>query len=76
MYWITDRTPHEALLLNKGTYRQFFRLVTSEVSFWFQDHSTKNSLGVVPDPKFARILEGSKFDGSVYLTDGCRMSKT
>ena len=72
LYWITDRTPHEALLLSGGTYRQFFRLVTSEVSFWFQDHSTKNLLGVVPDPKFTRILEGSKFDGKVCLADGCR----
>ena len=49
-------------------------MVTSEVSFWFQDHSTKNPLGVVPDRKFTRVLEGSKFDGSVYLADGCRMS--
>ena len=70
LYWITDRTPHEALLLIEGTYRQFFRLVTGEVSFWFQDHSTKNPLGIVPDPKFTRILKGSKFDRNFYLADG------
>eukprot|EP01083_Nonionella_stella_P245318 852811_1 len=28
MYWLTDRTPHEALGMNKKIYRQFFRLVT------------------------------------------------
>ena len=28
LYWITDRTLHEALLLNEGTCRQFFILVT------------------------------------------------
>ena len=26
MYWITDRTPHESLLLKNTTHRQFFRL--------------------------------------------------
>jgi hypothetical protein len=62
LYWITDRTPHEALTLNTGAYRQFFRLVTSEVSFWFQDHSTKNPLGIVPNPKLTKIVKGSKFD--------------
>ncbi len=62
LYWITDRTPHEALTLNTGGYRQFFRLVTSEVSFWFQDHSTKNPLGVVPNPKLTKIVKGLKFD--------------
>ena len=62
IYWITDRTPHESLPLAKGTYRQFFRLVTSLLGVWFQDHSTKNPNGVVPDPKITKIVEGSKFD--------------
>ena len=63
VYWITDRTPHESLPLKKGTYRQFFRLVTSLVAAWFEDHSTKNPNGVVPDPKLTKIVKGSKFDG-------------
>eukprot|EP00111_Clytia_hemisphaerica_P023028 TCONS_00067760-protein len=68
LYWITDRTPHESLPLKKGTYRQFFRLVTQRVSVWYEDHSTKNPNGVVPDPKITRILRGSKFDeGSVAI---------
>jgi len=62
MYWMTDRTPHEALPLKKGTYRQFFRLVTSRVSLWFQDHSTPNPNGVKPDPQITKIVKGSKFD--------------
>ncbi len=65
VYWITDRTPHESLPLTKGTYRQFFRLVTSLVGVWFEDDSTKNPNGVVPDPKLTRIVKGSKFDESV-----------
>ena len=69
VYWLTDRTPHESLPLTKGTYRQFFRLVTSQVSAWFEDHSTKNPLGVVPDPKITQIIKGSKFDGSCYVVD-------
>eukprot|EP00794_Sanderia_malayensis_P004881 gene4881-5521_t len=62
LYWITDRTPHESLPLKESTTRQFFRLVTKDVSLWYEDHSTKNPLGVVPDPKITRIVKGSKFD--------------
>ena len=67
IYWISDRTPHESLPLKKGTYRQFFRLVTHKVSIWYEDHSTKNPNGVVPDPKMTRIVKGSKFDKD-YVT--------
>ena len=69
VYWITDRTPHESLPLAKGTYRQFFRLVTSLVGVWFQDHSTENPNGVVPDPKITKIVKGSKFDETCMLCD-------
>ena len=62
MYWITDLTPHESLPLETRTYRQWFRLVTSRVSLWFQDHSTPNPLGIVPDPEITKIVKGSKFD--------------
>eukprot|EP00794_Sanderia_malayensis_P020444 gene20444-22460_t len=62
LYWITDRTPHESLPLKKSTTRQFFRLVTKDVSIWYEDHSTKNPFGVVPDPEITRIVKGSKFD--------------
>ena len=68
LYWLTDRTPHESLPLRKKTYRQFFRLVTSQVSLWFEDHSTKNPLGVVPDPNSTKIVKGSKFKkGEAYI---------
>ena len=69
VYWFTDRTPHEALPLAEGTYRQFFRLVTSEVAYWYEEHSTKNPNGVVPDPNITKIVKGSKFDGSCYVVD-------
>ena len=62
LYWFTDRTPHEALPLKEGTHRQFFRLVTSQVSLWYIDHSTKNPLGVMPDHEITKIVKGSKFD--------------
>ena len=61
LYWITDRTPHESLPLKERTYRQFFRIVTADVSFWYKDHSTPNPLGVKPDPKVTRIVTGDKF---------------
>ena len=68
LYWLTDRTPHESLMLEEKTHRQFFRLVTSQVSLWFEEHSTKNPLGVAPDPNITKIVKGSKFKkGDAYI---------
>ena len=61
VYWLTDRTPHESLPLATDTYRQYFRLVASEVSVWFEEHSTPNPFGVLPDPQRTIIVKGSKF---------------
>ena len=58
LYWLTDRTPHEALPVEKDINRQFFRLVSDEVSFWWEQHSTPNPLGIKPNCK---ILTHSKF---------------
>ena len=70
MYWMTDQTPHESLPMKEDTYRQFFRLVTSKVSLWFQDHSTPNPNGVKPDPEITKIVSGSKFsDAGVTVVD-------
>jgi hypothetical protein len=60
--WMTDATPHESLPLKIGTSRQYFRLVTSDISVWYADHSTPNPLGVVPPPEVT-VLYGSKFEG-------------
>jgi len=57
--WLTDRTPHEALSQTKTGYRQFFRLVTSDISVWFKQHSTPNPK--VPVPAHVQIIEGDKF---------------
>jgi len=61
VYWLTDRTPHESLPMLEGGYRQFFRLVTSNVSLWYQEHSTHNPLGVKPDPSITKVVMGDKF---------------
>jgi len=61
LYWFTDRTPHESVPLKQAAFRQFFRLVTSQVSLWYSDHSTPNPLGVVPDPAITKIVRGDKF---------------
>ena len=58
---ICDRTPHESLPLPQSGCRQFFRLVTSEVSLWYADHSTPNPLGVQPDPAVTTKVAGDKF---------------
>jgi len=56
--------------LKKGAFRQFFRLVTSQVSLWYADHSTPNPLGVKPDPAITRIVVGDKFsEDGVELLD-------
>ena len=58
LVWLTDGTPHEALPASEDTYRQFFRLITSDVSVWYSAHSTGNRLGIMPE---CRVMHGSKF---------------
>lgn len=60
--WMTDRTPHESLCLEKVSYRQYFRLVTSNVTVWYEKHSTANPLGILPDPEITTTLTHDKFD--------------
>jgi len=61
LYWFTDRTPHESLILKKKKRRQYFRLVTHPVSVWYAEHSTPNPNGVLPDPNETKIIQGNKF---------------
>jgi len=60
LVWLTDACPHASLPVKKSCHRQFFRLVTSEVSLWYKDHSTPNPLGVEL-PANVRVLSGNKF---------------
>lgn len=48
LYWMTDRTPHEALPAESSGPRTFFRLVSSNVTAWYARHNTANPLGVEP----------------------------
>ncbi|KAI9348660.1 hypothetical protein BDR26DRAFT_931042 [Obelidium mucronatum] len=57
--WITDRTPHESLKLQKPGFRQFFRLVTSELSLWYSEHNSENELGTKPG---CDVFKGNKFE--------------
>lgn len=41
IWWITDTTPHEALIMKRTQYRQFFRIISS-VEYWYRDRSTAN----------------------------------
>ena len=71
LYWVTDRTPHESLPLQEAATRQFFRVVTAEVSLWYRDHSTASPLGVLPDPALTRIVAGDKFsEAGLQLVTG------
>ena len=65
MWWLTDGCPHESLPLKETSFRQYFRLVTSDVSVWYSDHSTHNPVMSARDlwpPPGVQILEGSKFE--------------
>jgi len=64
MYWMTDATPHESLALQKGKYRQFFRLVTSSLTAWYPEHCSANPLGIVPDPNITKIVAGNRFEST------------
>ena len=67
LYWITDRTPHETLPAPRDGWRQWVRVVTKGVGAWFQDHSTPNPNGVVPDPAITCVLAGDKFGDPALL---------
>ena len=58
VYWMNDRAPHESLPMKVTTMRQFFRIMTSEVEFWFKDLYTANPLGVLPDPNVTEMVVG------------------
>ena len=60
VYWMSDRAPHESLPMKATTMRQFFRIMTSEVEFWFKDHYTANPMGVLPDPHVTEIVVGKE----------------
>ncbi len=58
MYWMTDRTPHESLRSQAGFKRQFFRLVSDEISVWYSQHNTVNPKGILPS---CEIVHHNKF---------------
>jgi hypothetical protein len=60
LVWLTDRTPHESLPLVTGTHRQYFRLVTHNISHWYEEHSTANPR--VPLPGAVKLVKGNKFE--------------
>ena len=60
LYWLTDRTPYEWLPSTSRTYQQVFQFVLSDVSIWFEDFSTPNPLGLIPDPLVTKIVKSSK----------------
>ena len=54
IYWITDRTPFEFCPLLKNTYIQYFRLETHQLPEGFEDHSTHNPFGIIPNSDFTK----------------------
>lgn len=62
LYWLSDATPHEALPMKVDGYRQFFRWVGDEVAVWYEQHSTRNPLGIEPR---GRIVTENKFEAYV-----------
>ena len=71
VYWMSDRAPHESLPMKVTTMRQFFRIMTSEVEFWFKDLYTANPLGVLPDQNVTEIVAG-KDSSNVQIVQGQR----
>ncbi|KAJ1549117.1 hypothetical protein HK405_009544 [Cladochytrium tenue] len=59
--WMTDRTPHESLPVQRRVFRQYFRLVTSRVTAWYEAHSTRNDECNVVPPDDVDIVRGDKF---------------
>lgn len=59
IWWMTDRTPHEALPVQNDTIRTFFRLVVGDVTVWFSKHNTANPL--CPLPNDVIVIDTDKF---------------
>ena len=49
--------------------RQYFRLVTSQVSVWYADHSTPNPLVSLPDD--VQVIKGNKFGKKLNAATKC-----
>ena len=58
LVWLTDCTPREALPQAEPGYRQFFRLVTSKISLWYEGNSTVNPK--VPLPGYVQVIPGRR----------------
>lgn len=63
LFWLTDHTLHEAIPQTKACYRQWFRLVVGRVDLWYEQHSTKNPLGIQL-PRECRIIKTNKFEST------------
>ena len=59
LYWMGDRTPHESLPAVESGPRQWFRIVADNIGAWWEQHSTPNPFGVLPN---APIIRRSKFE--------------
>lgn len=58
LYWLTDKTPHEALPSKENFKRQFIRIVSNDISVWFSKHNTPNPKGIQPE---CEIVHFDKF---------------
>ena len=57
IYWITDRTPLKILPPKcKESNFQYFQLVTSHVSYWFEEFSTRNPFDLLPDKEITEYV--------------------
>lgn len=63
LVWLSDRTPHEAMPIKEDGFRQFFQLVTSKVTLWYEDHYTPNPLCPLPD--HVEAIKGRKLSASL-----------
>lgn len=60
--WFTDLTPHESLPVREKVFRQYFRLVTSDISLWYSQHSTPNPCGTAVPTGKVTVINENKFD--------------
>ncbi|KAJ1556392.1 hypothetical protein HK405_011752 [Cladochytrium tenue] len=59
--WMTDRTPQESLPVPRRLFRQYFCLVTSSVTAWYEAHSTRNDECKIVPPFGVEIVRGDMF---------------
>mmetsp|Transcript_3591 Transcript_3591/g.4127 ORF Transcript_3591/g.4127 Transcript_3591/m.4127 type:complete len:378 (+) Transcript_3591:95-1228(+) len=56
LVWMTDRTPREEIAMKTSGHQQYFQVVASDISVWYENCYTQNPLVSIPEG--VKIIKG------------------